>query len=151
MRNIVTLMVFLISFKNHSQISFDKRFDWLVGKWEASTKNGKFFENWDKTALFTLEAKGGELVNQDTVFKELITLIKINEHWCYIPIVGKQDPVIFNLKESNNHAFVFVNKEHDFPKRIIYEFIDSLNFKARVEGEIKGILQSEEYVMKKVK
>lgn len=134
-----------------SQNNFDTRFDWLVGKWEAKTKEGMVYEYWDKTALFTLEAKGGELVRGDTVFKELVTLIKINEYWCYIPIVGKQNPIIFTLRESNTTKFIFENKEHDFPQKITYERIDSLHFNARVEGKINGKEMQEEYKMTKVK
>jgi len=150
MRLILTLTIALICSKSYSQ-KFDTRFDWLVGKWEAKTKEGKFYEYWDKTALFTIEAKGGELVKKDTVFKELLTLIKINEHWCYVPTVGKQDPIIFALKESKNNKFVFENKEHDFPQRIIYELIDPTHFNARVEGKMNGKEMVEEYKMEKMK
>lgn len=150
MKTIVGLILVLIGFNCQAQ-NFDKRFDWLAGKWEAKTKDGKFFEYWDKTALFTLEAKGGEVVKKDTVFKELLTLIKINDYWCYIPIVGKQDPIIFTLKESKNNLFVFENKEHDFPQKITYEFIDALHFNAKVEGKMNGKEMLEEYKFEKVK
>ncbi|MDZ4664587.1 MAG: DUF6265 family protein [Bacteroidota bacterium] len=132
-----------------AQIANDTTFNWLVGKWEAQTKEGKFFEYWSASDCM-LEAQGGELVKKDTVFKEWLTLTKIKNYWCYIPIVGKQAPIVFALKESKNRIFIFENKEHDFPQQIIYEFINANHFKARVEGKMKGKEMKELYEMKRV-
>jgi hypothetical protein len=133
-----------------AQVSGDTTFNWLMGKWEAQTKDGKFFEYWSKADCM-LEAQGGELVKKDTVFKEYLTLTKIKNYWCYIPVVGKQAPIAFALKEHNNRVFTFENKEHDFPQQIIYEYIDKDHFKARVEGKIDGKPVKELYDMKRIK
>lgn len=148
MKKIVFALAFGITFVK-AQVS-DTTFNWLVGKWEAQTKEGKFFEYWTKTDC-KLEARGGELVKKDTVFKEYLTLIKINNYWCYIPVVGKQAPIAFALKEGKNRIFMFENKEHDFPQQIIYEYIDKDHFKARVEGKMKGEVVKEMYDLKRVK
>ena len=52
-----------------AQIANDTTFNWLVGKWEAQTKEGKFFEYWSASDCM-LEAQGGELVKKNTVFKK---------------------------------------------------------------------------------
>ena len=31
-----------------AQVGNDTTFNWLIGKWEAQTKEGKFFEYWSK-------------------------------------------------------------------------------------------------------
>ena len=134
------------------QVATDWNFNWLIGQWEAKTKSGKFYETWKKSSDHcALEAMGGELSKSDTVFTEQLCLIKISNYWVYVAVVGKQPPVLFTLMAQTDNKFIFENEEHDFPKRIIYEYIDSLNFKARVEGKVKGKPESEEYVMKKVK
>lgn len=133
-----------------AQVVNDTTFNWLIGKWEAQTKEGKFFEYWSKTDC-VLEAKGGELVKKDTVFKEYLTLTKIKDYWCYIPVVGKQQPIAFALKEWKNRIFIFENKEHDFPQQIIYEYIDKDHFNARVEGKMDGKPMKELYELKRVK
>lgn len=133
-----------------AQVGNDTTFNWLVGKWEAQTKEGKFFEYWSKENCM-LEAQGGELVKRDTVFKEWLTLTKIKNYWCYVPVVGKQAPIAFTLKESKGSTFIFENKEHDFPQQIIYEYIDKDHFKARVEGKMNGKEVKELYEMKRMK
>ncbi len=146
-------LVFLLAFGftcSKGQVSNDTTFNWLVGNWEAQTKDGKFFEYWSKGDC-VLEAQGGELVKKDTVFKEWLTLTKIKNYWCYIPVVGKQAPIAFALKEIKNRVYVFENKEHDFPQQIIYEYINPDHFKARVEGKMNGKEVKELYEMKRIK
>lgn len=149
MKKIVFVMALGITFCR-AQVANDTTFNWLIGKWEAQTKEGKFFEYWSK-ADCKLEAQGGELLKKDTVFKEYLTLTKVGNYWCYLPVVGKQQPIAFTLKEWKNRIFVFENKEHDFPQQIIYEYIDKDHFKARVEGTMKGKLIKEVYNMERIK
>ncbi len=140
-----------------AQVGNDTTFNWLIGKWEAQTKEGKFFEYWSK-ANCMLEARAGELVKKDTVFKEYLSLTKIKNYWCYIPVVGKQAPIAFTLKEilpadkaGKNWMFIFENREHDFPQRIIYEYISLDHFKAKVEGILHDQEMKEEYDLKRIK
>jgi hypothetical protein len=128
----------------------DTTFNWLIGKWEASTEHGKFFESW-RVGSNRLEGSGGEIVKGDTVFKETLFLIKKKGHWNYVAEVGNQAPVEFSLAQVLEHRYKFENKKHDFPQRIIYEYMNRDHFNARVEGKIKGKAAQDLYDMKRVK
>lgn len=128
----------------------DTTFNWLIGNWEAPTKEGKFFESW-KTGSNRLEGSGGEIVKGDTVFKETLFILKKKGHWNYVAEVGKQVAVEFPLKQVLNNIYTFENKKHDFPQQIIYTRIDKDNFKAKVAGSMKGKYSEEIYELTRVK
>jgi hypothetical protein len=143
------LFIFLIGIGSISAQN-DTTFNWLIGKWEAVTTQGVFFEQW-KAGSQQLEGSGGEIVKGDTVFKETLFLLKKKGHWNYVAEVGKQEPVEFPLIQVLEHRYKFENKKHDFPQRIIYEYIDRDHFNARVEGKINGKMGQDVYNMKRVK
>ena len=129
----------------------DTIFDWLEGKWEAQTREGKFFESWSREDG-DLVANAGEIIKADTVFKEYIKLIKIKEHWCYIPVIGKQQPIIFALRSGKDGVFSFENKEHDFPTCINYKRMDENNVQVDVIGvNDQGEEINERYELKRIK
>ncbi|MBK7818254.1 MAG: hypothetical protein IPJ60_12485 [Sphingobacteriaceae bacterium] len=133
-----------------AQVDSDTTFNWLVGKWEAQTKEGKFFEYWNSSNCI-LEARAGELVKKDTVFKEWLTLTKIKNYWWDVPVFGEQVPIAFVLKSADSKIFVFENKEHDFPQQIVYEYITKDHYRAKVQGVLHDKEIKEEYDLKRVK
>lgn len=143
-------VLFLTNLLMSQELKKDK-FNWLIGNWESKTKEGKVYESWKALSDNKLEGVGGEVFKKDTVFKENITLIIISKYWVYIPVVGNQNPILFTLVNSENNLFVFENKEHDFPSKIVYEYIDEKNMKTTVEGKMKGKLIKETHLMNKVK
>src|SRR4051812_38564439 len=101
---IVPVVVLLVACGRDT--SKETSFNWLEGMWEAKTEEGKAYEYWSRSGD-KFVAVGGELVKNDTVFQEGISIQKINDTWCYIPIVGKQGPVTFSLVNTTDGIFVF--------------------------------------------
>lgn len=121
-------------------------FDFLIGKWETDFGKFKYYEKWEKENN-NLNGNGYRIKDGERFDGEKLLLINIHGYISYIATVGKQQPILFALVKSNDGNFVFENKEHDFPQRIIYQLINNDSVKVLTEGEIKGELVQDEYNM----
>lgn len=113
----------------------------LEGKWKMKTGKGVLIEAWEKISPTQLQGRSYRVTARDTVHLEEITLLEDNTGIHYVPIVKNQNSgqaVRFTLISSESGRFVFENKKHDFPKRIIYHFITADSIVARVEDDSKG-------------
>jgi hypothetical protein len=68
----------------------------------------------------------------------------------YIAQPEKSLPTLFTLVSAGNNRFIFENKEHDFPQKIIYHFASSNLLNASIEGEIKGKMNKKEFRFNKL-
>src|SRR6188768_2594407 len=103
----------------------------LEGKWVMKTKKGFIIEEWTKVDKDYLQNRGYAIRDNDTIINERVALKNTPEGIFYTSTVEGQNnkqPIAFRLTSSNNNIFVFENPQHDFPKRISYQFIsrDSL-------------------------
>lgn len=122
-----------------------KEFDWLVGNWQGPMGEGTYYESWKK-ANHILE--GSALMknkNGKVVLTEILRIEKIGPHTVYIAVVNKNNPVLFTLAASGENKWVFENKEHDFPQRIIYIQESETKLLARVEGLQKEKMVKDEF------
>lgn len=131
-----------------------KDFKWLVGQWQGQVNEMAYYENWELSRQNTLEGSASMVDRTGkTTFNEILRIEKIGSHIVYIASVAKQPPVLFTLAavtgENNRSRWVFENREHDFPQRIIYtkEGPDSLT--ACVEGLQNGKEEKEEFRLKR--
>jgi len=125
---------------------------WLIGDWANLSEEGNFYESWTRTNDSVFTAYSYMTISGDTVFSESISLMSKGEGVFYIVSVPDQNegqPVSFKLVSEANGEFVFENKTHDFPQRIIYKnpVPDSLH--ARIEGQINGKFSMQEFPMKR--
>lgn len=130
-----------------------QKFEWLLGTWTNITPEASLFEIWDETNDSAYTGKSYMIVNNDTTFFEKIKLEKRGGSFFYIPTVNNQNsnqPVMFKLISELNGNFIFENKEHDFPQRIIYNNGEPGILKAKIEGEDEGKFRTEEFVLKKI-
>jgi hypothetical protein len=130
-----------------------EKLDWLIGSWQQITEAGTFTETWQQNGS-GLSGKGYLIDAGDTIFSEDLKLENRNGEVFYIPIIADQNnggKVLFKLISSGDKHFVFENKEHDFPQRIIYQQLAGDSLYARVEGEVKGKLKFEAFKMKRIK
>ncbi|MCU0289033.1 MAG: DUF6265 family protein [Acidobacteria bacterium] len=131
-----------------------KDFNWLVGQWQGQVNETAYHETWELSRQNTLEGSA-YMVDRTgkTMFNEILRIEKIGSHIVYIASVNNHPPVLFTLAavtgENNRSRWVFENREHDFPQRIIYtkEGPDSLT--ACVEGVQKGKEEKEEFHLKR--
>jgi len=114
---------------------------WLLGTWVNEFTPEFSQESWTKENDSTFSAFSFTLVHSDTVFAEkmslqqkegdlLLTVVEVNQN--------DEAPVTFKLVSSEENKFVFENKKHDFPKRIVYTHPVKDSLHAWIEGPVDG-------------
>jgi hypothetical protein len=133
-----------------------KELHWLVGQWKGQLGKNTYYESWKSTNHGTLEGRASMVNPQGkTILTEVLRIDKIGSHVVYIAAVKKNHPVLFTLietsGENNKPKWVFENKEHDFPQRIIYIRESPNSLVARTEGVQKGKEEKGEFRLIKEK
>ena len=102
---------------------------------------GPIYEEWKKVSDTKLSGRSYRINNNDTAVFEQLEIYLENGNIIYSPIVRGQNngqAVSFRLITDNEKRFVFENKEHDFPQRIIYHLVSNDAVHARIEGTRNG-------------
>ena len=123
----LVVFIFLSSFLYRQRLRDDpfKELHRLEGIWIMKKGNAAIGEAWVKVNDTLLRGSGFYLKGTDTMVTERVVLKKMNKEIMYTSTVtgqNNQQPVEFKLTSALNSVFVFENPEHDFPKRIVYEF-----------------------------
>lgn len=131
-----------------------KTFEFLLGKWEMKTKNGKIVERWHKhkDSLTSTSHKFNAVGN--SILTEAVVLKKIKDEWHFCVTgyeKGNEGRTDFKLVKSINNTFTFENKAHDFPQQITYQNKGKNELLAWIEGEIGGKKQKMEFPYMRVK
>lgn len=143
--------ILFVSTASFAQNRGIEQFKWMFGEWKGESAKGSTLESWIKENENTMTGKGYYVVKGDTVVVEQLRIQKIGNYWTYIPIINNNKPVLFTLIKVENDIWVFENKEHDFPQRVIYSRKKDGSMLAWIEGEMKGKFIKEEYLMEKIK
>lgn len=131
-----------------------KHLYWLAGTWKSVNNEEVSYEIWEKKNDTLLSGKGFTLVKNDTVFFEKLEIVQRGQELYYIPAVRGQNeekPVEFRFMEFNKGEYNFVNKDHDFPQRIIYKNPQPDFLCARIEGTKNGKFMKIDFNFLKVK
>jgi hypothetical protein len=126
----------------------------FLGEWTSSTDEGRFYETWTRINDTVFSAYSYMTVNNDTVFSETISLELSGDEISYIVNASNQNDgnaVAFKLITVTPNEFIFENKEHDFPQRIIYSCPVTDALYARIEGTVNGVLREEEFPMTRIR
>ncbi len=113
----------------------------LTGLWKMDTKRGAIYEEWQVRGDDQLSGRSYKINNNDTIVLENVIISLQNYAIYYTPVVSDQNnqqPVPFKLISYNNNRYVFENKEHDYPQRVIYELVSTNDLRARIEGNKNG-------------
>ncbi|HYJ37362.1 MAG TPA: DUF6265 family protein [Chitinophagaceae bacterium] len=152
MKSIAILIVGLLSVFACQQDVFNE-LQQLSGTWKMETKRGAIYESWSKTGKDEMLGKSFKLNGNDTITLENVRLSKSSDGLFYIPIVPNQNEgkaVSFKMINSSNSTFVFENKAHDFPQRIIYHLISKDSVHAWIEGTKNGKEGRSDFYYKRV-
>lgn len=125
----------------------------LKGTWSMKTKDAILYESWQQENDSTLRSSSFIVKNNDTTFLEHVELKLRNKAIVYIPTVpgqNDQQPVNFTLINFEDSTYIFENKQHDFPQRIIYHLPQNNQLHAWIEGEVKGKYKRTDYNYMKV-
>lgn len=127
---------------------------WLIGTWQTSDGEGSLNETWTKVDDKTFAGTTCAVQGTDTLFSEKIALEQRSNGLYYIPTIQNQNnnqPIPFRLVSADKGEFVFENKEHDFPQRIVYTQPSPDSLYAWIEGTNNGEAQKEGFGMKRLK
>lgn len=125
----------------------------LIGKWSMETSKGIVYESWLKLNDSTFKGLSFRVTGKDTAVLEQIELVLREGRIMFIPTVpGQNDekPVVFTLAKTENNAYSFENKDHDFPNKVVYVLPKNNTLHAWIEGNINGQIKRMDFNFKKV-
>lgn len=113
----------------------------LTGLWKMDSQRGAIYEEWQVRGDGQLSGRSYKIRNTDTLVLENVIISLQGDAIFYTPVVhnqNNQQPVAFKLISCNNNRYVFENKEHDYPQRVIYDLVSANDLRARIEGSKGG-------------
>ena len=153
----IVLLFYFLTFCNCSPLKKEqdkntlKELSWLLGRWSNISNQSRFYEIWESVNDSVFMGTSFLIIDTDTVFSEDITLKSDSSGIFYIPKVkGQNDEAAISFQLiSSKGEWVFENKEHDFPSKIIYSNSAKDSLYARIEGRENGKYRKEEFVFKR--
>ncbi len=141
MKKIIVLLTIILISSCKTENKTQKP-NFLVGNWERldDTIGKKTYEVWNKD--FT--GLGITLQNNDTVFKEILSIVSINDTLTLKVEGVNETPSLFKFTSQTDTSFVAENPTHDFPTKIKY-WLENKQLKAHVSNAEFGI----DFVFKK--
>ena len=109
-----------------------KKPDFILGYWirQNDKPNQKTYEIWNSD--FT--GIGFTMQQRDTIFKEVLSIVKKNDS-LFLQVIGvNEQPTLFNFTEQTESSFTCENLKNEFPKKIKYR-IESDTLKATVSND----------------
>ena len=143
MRNLV-LLFSLVLIISCNKVKKPQQPTWLIGKWERINEkpNKRTFDFWNKD----LTGKGFTIRENDTVFKELMSIVTINDT-LHLKVEGvNETPTLFKFTQQTDTSFVCENPENEFPKKIYY-YKDGKQLKCKISNTKFSV----DFVFKKLK
>ena len=132
-------VLLIILFTNLNLIAQDDVIKQLFpGKWKMDLDNSEYYEEWKQESENELIGTSYGIDYGEKFVNEYLYLKKFGDTWAYIADPIDQRITLFALSEYTPKKFVFENKEHDFPQRIIYEFHKGGKLTAAIEGNVNG-------------
>ena len=145
-----TLFIILFVFTVNINSQDESILELFPGKWKLVADNIELYEEWKNLSKTELTGMSFSIAEGQQVIAEELCIKKFGNQWAYISIPVGQFITLFALTSFSEGMFVFENKEHDFPQRIIYEFHEEGKLTASIEGNLKGEFKRKEYFFVKV-
>jgi len=115
------------------------------GTWKMISDKLEYYEEWRLINGSELIGIGFNIEEGDTVLSEELYVKKFADTWVYVALHVNQTITLFALTEYTESKFIFENKEHDYPHKIIYEFTADGKLNAATEGIIDGELMRRDF------
>lgn len=143
MRTLVFLVCLIFLFSCKTEIKPQKP-KFLLGSWIRinDKPENTTYEIWQNN--FT--GLGITLKEKDTTFKEILSIVSINDTLTLKVEGVNETPTLFQFTSQTDTSFVAENPTHDFPTKINY-WLENKQLKAHVSNKEFGI----EFVFKKLK
>lgn len=123
---------------------------WMTGCWGFETPGGRYEEFWTTptvNSMLGLSRRTEDGVTREFEYMRIVT--SGGGGFDFIAKPRDQEETRFNSLSVAAHRIVFENPEHDFPKKIIYEFTPPDQLKARIEGVSNGQPMGMNFPMKR--
>lgn len=142
----IKTFVLFFALSTSAQAQIPQVFQSWLGCWEFYKGDTLYRECWRAESPGLFRGLGLNLLGNDTLFKERITLNASAEAVYYTVSGADSDPnkaVRFTCTNWSGGEIIFENPEHDFPQHIVYRKsgADSL------EAYIEGLIQNEKFRM----
>jgi hypothetical protein len=112
----------------------------MSGSWRNATVE----EHWTTPAGGVMVGMNRSIQKSGKAFFEFLRIEQRDGKLAYVAMPGGRPATVFPLKSLTETRVVFENLEHDFPQRVIY-WRDSQRLCARVEGNVKGRVEGEQW------
>lgn len=123
-------IAFIVSAQNNN-------FNWLIGKWKMDSQKTEVYEEWQRDGN-RIKGESYKINDGQKQISETLFLENFSGQWAYIALPKGQTIALFALVESKDDKYIFENKEHDFPQRIIYHFDGDKTINVSVEADNDG-------------
>ena len=121
------------------------RLAWLAGTWTGTAGEVEMEEHWTAAKGATMLGLHRDVAGGKTVSFEFLRIEQSAAGVVYQAQPKGRPPVPFTCVETGAARVVFENQAHDFPQRILYWKTDDGRLHARVEGQVGGKLEGEEW------
>lgn len=156
MRNLIALSLLFLFYACTSDTKQQtvQPFTTLTGDWQMPEGDGFVTESWKQINDTLLEGRSDYRKGDSIIPFETIQLFLQKDSFYYkVKAAGQNNelPVAFTITSFSDSSFVAENKQHDFPKRISYTFINKDSIYARVDDGLTVPERKAEYYYKRVK
>jgi hypothetical protein len=137
---VILLLAFITPDTMAQKIKSLHNVEWLEGKWMMEGKKGNMYEEWKIIDDNRMEGRSYKVFKKDTTSRETLELIIENSELFYIATVKDQNngaPVRFKMMDGNRRHMDFENPEHDFPKKINYQWKQNDHYMVEISGPLK--------------
>jgi len=126
----------------------------LQGAWGLSTKRGGILhEVWQIQNMQYLQSKSFIVRDKDTIPQESVQLRYQDGRITYTSTVPNQNAgqaVTFTLVSHAGGEYIFENKAHDFPQRIVYRVPADSTLDVYIEGPSSGSVRKIPFTFKRI-
>ncbi|AUC85268.1 hypothetical protein CW731_08185 [Polaribacter sp. ALD11] len=131
MKPFISIFCFLLIISCNPIDTKPQKPSFILGKWiRTNDKPGnKTYETWNNS--FT--GLGITLKEKDTIFKERLSIISINDTLNLKVEGANETPTLFKFTQQTDTSFVCENAKNEFPKKITY-FLEDEKLKAIVSN-----------------
>jgi hypothetical protein len=123
--------------------------EWMAGSWSLDAEGRRVEEHWTTGSGGMMVGMGKTVAKGKATFEFFRIAVK-DGTLTYLAMPQARQETAFRLKTSEESRVVFENLAHDFPQRILY-WRDGETLCARIEGLLRGKLESEEWCYTRVK
>ncbi len=106
----------------------------LSGKWIAKAFDGELHETWKLNSDGWMLQEGFYIEEKDTSYSAQTKIEKVNKQLILFSVIKNSTPKIFQAKEYIDNKIVFENKDYKNPYEVVYEFIDTENYRRTIKG-----------------